>query len=117
MKKQKKLQLLRNFKEIPLIENVIRPLLEKMGFKNITLTHGAREHGLDLVCFEQSKFGEREYIGIQVKAAKIHGSAGKKGNATEIFNQAQQAFTHSFTDINDNKEKRIALPLPWLPGG
>jgi hypothetical protein len=31
MKKQEKLQLLRNFKEIPLIENVIRPLLEKIG--------------------------------------------------------------------------------------
>jgi hypothetical protein len=46
MKKQEKLQLLRNFKEIPLIKNVIRLLLEKMGFKNITLTHGAREHEL-----------------------------------------------------------------------
>ena len=107
MKKQEKLQFLRNFKETPLIENVIRPLLEKMGFQNITLTHGAQEHGLDLVCFEQDKFGEREYIGIQVKAAKIHGSASKKGNATEIFNQAQQAFTQSFTDINDNKKNEL----------
>jgi hypothetical protein len=107
MKKQEKLQFLRNFKETALIENVIRPLFEKMGFQNITLTHGLQEHGLDLVCFEQDKFGEREYIGIQVKAAKIHGSAGKKENASEIFTQAQQAFTHSFIDINDNKEKRI----------
>jgi hypothetical protein len=64
MKKKEKLQLLRNFKEKPLIENVIRPLLEKMGFQNITLTHGAREYGLDLVCFEKNKFGEREYIGL-----------------------------------------------------
>lgn len=46
MKKQEKLQLLRKFKEKPLIDNVILPLFEKMGFKNIILTHGTLESGL-----------------------------------------------------------------------
>jgi HEAT repeat protein len=107
MKKQEKLQLLRKFKEKPLIDNVIIPLLEKMGFKNITVTHGSLEKGKDLLFYKENEFEEREYTGVQVKAVDIHGRAGEKGNATEILNQAQQSFTHEFHDTYDNKTKNI----------
>ncbi len=59
MKKQEKLQLLRKFKEKPLIDNVIIPLLEKMGFKNITVTHGSLEKGKDLLFYKENEFEER----------------------------------------------------------
>jgi len=107
MKRQEKLVFLRNFNEQQLIANVIRPLLEAMGFKNITLTHGATEKGIDLVFYKENEFGEREYTGVQVKAVKIHGRAGQKGNAIEISNQAQMAFKHEFPDISDNRPKNI----------
>ena len=107
MKTQEKLQLLRKFKEKPLIDNVIIPLLEKMGSKNITITHGSLEKGKDLLFYKENEFEEREYTGVQAKAVNIHGCAGEKGNATEILNQAQQAFTHEFQDTYDNKTKNI----------
>jgi GTPase SAR1 family protein len=104
---RKKLAILRKYKEDRLTARVIIPLLEKMNFENITLTHGGNEQGLDLVCNKENDFGEREYTGVQVKAVKIHGIAGKKGNATEILTQAQQAFSRRFLDIYDNREKYI----------
>ncbi len=107
MKSQDKLEILRNLKEDRLIDEVIVPLLEKMGFKNITKTHRQSEKGIDLVFYRQTEFGDIEYTGIQVKTEKIHGSAGKSGNATEILTQAQQAFCHSFCDIRDGKQKNI----------
>ena len=107
MNKPEKLKLLRNFKEDRLTGQVIIPLLEKMGFKNITLTHGPLEKGKDLWFYKENDFEEREYTGVQVKAVDIHGSAAKTGNAGEILTQAQQAFTHEFRDLYDNKTKHI----------
>lgn len=107
MEKKEKLEFLRKLKEKQLTEKVIMPLLEQMGFKNITSTHGVNEKGLDLIFYKENEFCEREYTGVQVKAVNIHGIAGKKGNATEILTQAQQAFAHSFHCIYDNKVKYI----------
>jgi HEAT repeat protein/DNA-binding phage protein len=109
MDKKEKLEILRKLNEDQLTSRVIIPLLERMGFKNITSTHGPDEKakGTDIIFYKENDFDQREYTGIQVKAVKIHGSAGKKGNATEILNRAQQAFTHRFHDIYDNKEKYI----------
>jgi hypothetical protein len=90
MNKPEKLKLLRNLKEDRLTGQVIIPLLEKMGFKNITLTHGPLEKGKGLWFYKENDFEEREYTGVQVKAVDIHGSAGKTSNAGEILTQAQQ---------------------------
>jgi len=107
MNSKEKLKILRGLKEEQLTDNVVIPLLEEMGFKNITKTHGQGERGVDLIFYEETKFGEREYTGIQVKAKIIHGSSGKPGNATEILNQAQQAFLYSFPDVYDGTPKNI----------
>ncbi|MGD2091051.1 MAG: HEAT repeat domain-containing protein [Candidatus Aminicenantes bacterium] len=117
MTKKEKLVLLQNFKEKHLIENVILPLLEKIGSKNIMVTHGTLEKGKDLIFYKKNEFGEREYTGVQIKAADIHGRASQEGNATEILNQAQQAFTHEFIDIYDNKKKNIDRYIVITSGG
>ncbi|MBU7044958.1 MAG: hypothetical protein HXS54_00860 [Theionarchaea archaeon] len=87
MNSKEKLKVLRKFKEDQLIDDVVIPLLEEMEFKNITKTHSQREKGLDLVFCKETEFNDREYTGVQVKAKRIHGSASKSGNATEILNQ------------------------------
>jgi hypothetical protein len=79
----------RNLMEDRLTDQVIIPLLEKMGFKNISLTHGPLEKGKSLWFYKENDFEEREYTGVQVKAADIHGSAGKTGNAGEIAETAK----------------------------
>jgi len=107
MNTKDKLKVLGKFKEQQLTDDVIIPLLEKMKFKNITQTHGPLEKGKDLLFYKENEFEEREYTGVQVKAVNIHGTAGKSGNASEILIQAQQAFTHEFRDIYDNKSKHV----------
>ena len=107
MKRQDKLMFLEKLKEQPLTHNVIRPLLEAMGFKNITVTHGPHEEGVDLLLYKENEFGEREYTGVQVKAVKIHKRVREGGNAAEILNQAQLAFTHKFPVISDRHKKTI----------
>jgi len=107
MNSKEKLKVLRRFNEEQLIDNVIVPLLENMGFKDITKMHGPGEQGIDLLFYKETEFGYNEYTGVQAKKEKIHGKAGKSGNATEILIQAQQAFSYTFIDVYDGKQKNI----------
>ena len=104
---EKKLEKLHRLSEEQLIKKVIKPLFKDMGYNLIQETHGICEHGLDLIFCKKIELLEIEYTGVQAKAKKIHGSAGKKGNAAEILNQAVQAFSHSFMDIRNGKTKSI----------
>ena len=93
-----------------LLELVILPLLERMGFEGIRKVrfHGREEFGRDVMPFRQTTaFGTLEYAAVQTKAAKIHGTASRAGNASEIISQAQQALRVSFVDELDNERKRI----------
>jgi hypothetical protein len=102
----KEYEILRRFKERQLTKEVVIPLLEYMEFKDVIDVHGQNEHGIDIIFYEDTKFGNREYTGVQVKKRDIHGNAGKSGNATVILTQAQQAFSYIFTDC-DNNPKNI----------
>ena len=107
MNSKEKLKVLHRFDEEQLIDNVIVPLLEHMGFRDITKMHGPGEQGIDLLFYRETEFGYNEYTGVQAKKEKIHGKAGKSGNATEILIQAQQAFSYTFIDVYDGKQKNI----------
>ena len=107
MDTQEKLRAIQKLTEDRLREKVLIPLLRSMGFKNVRNQHGNVEFGKDIVFCKDDEFGEREYACVQAKATEIHGSAGKSGNASEIVTQAQQAFTITFLDIYDGKDKHI----------
>ena len=107
MKTQEKLDILCKLSEDQLRDSIVVPLLESMGFKDITKSHGRTEHGVDLIAYKENEFDVREYTGFQVKARSIHGAASKKGNATEVLIQAQEAFGHSFLDIYDGQTRNI----------
>lgn len=93
-----------------LLKLVVLPLLERMGFEGVRKVrfHGREEFGRDVMPFRQTTaFGTLEYAAVQTKAAKIHGTASRVGNAGEIISQAQQALKVSFVDELDNERKRI----------
>jgi HEPN/Toprim N-terminal domain 1 len=93
-----------------LLELVVLPLLERMGFEGLRKVrfHGREEFGRDVMPFRQTTaFGTLEYAAVQTKATKIHGTASRTGNAGEIISQAQQALRVSFVDEFDNERKRI----------
>ena len=86
------------------------PLLRRMGFEGLRKVefHGREEFGRDVMPFRQSTaFGTFEYAAVQTKAAKVHGTSSRPGNAAEIISQAQQALRVSFIDEFDNERKRI----------
>ncbi len=96
--------------EDALLELVILPLLERMGFEGLRIVrfHGREEFGRDVMPFRlTTAFGTLEYAAVQTKAARIHGTASRVGNAGEIICQAQQALRVSFVDELDNERKRI----------
>ncbi|HXI73296.1 MAG TPA: HEPN/Toprim-associated domain-containing protein [Verrucomicrobiae bacterium] len=96
--------------EDSLLEFVVMPLLERMGFEGLRKVafHGREEFGRDVMPFRQSTpFGTFEYVAVQTKAAKIHGTSSRQGNAGELMAQAQQALRVSFVDEFDNERKRI----------
>lgn len=101
---------IQSLSEDVLLEFVVMPLLRRMGFEGLRKVefHGREEFGRDVMPFRQSTaFGTFEYVAVQTKAAKIHGTASRPGNAGEIISQAQQAFGVSFIDESDNVRKRI----------
>jgi hypothetical protein len=101
---------IKQFSEDDLIDRVILPLLNKMGFQKIERIphHGQSEHGLDIRPFyEIDKFNRRIYTGAQVKARDIHTNSRKEGNAASINNQIDSALNSEFLDIEDNEKKQI----------
>ncbi|MCK4613922.1 MAG: HEAT repeat domain-containing protein, partial [Thermoplasmata archaeon] len=104
---ERKKEMLQKLNEADLRTKVLIPLFQKMGYRGIIHYHGTLEKGKDIVFYGEDKLGEREYAGVVVKAAKIHGRAGEGGNASEVLVQAQQTFTIPFPDIVDGTEKRI----------
>jgi hypothetical protein len=101
---------IQSFSEDALLEVVILPLLKRMGFEGLRKVrfHGREEFGRDVMPFRRTTaFGTLEYAAVQTKAAKIHGTASRVGNAGEIISQAHQALRVSFVDELDNERKRI----------
>lgn len=96
--------------EKSLINDVIIPLLLKMGYHHPkqVLHHGPREYGLDIRPFyEINKFGQKTYYGAQVKTLNINLNSKSKGNAAYIANQLDVALNTAFLDEEDNVKKMI----------
>lgn len=68
---------LQSLSERDLLERVIAPLFESLGYTRVELVHGPHEMGKDLVCWRQDAFGRTEVTAVQVKrfrpSAKVSG--------------------------------------------
>ena len=52
---------------------IIIPLLRKMGYMEVTYNHGIREFGKDIIFSEFDKFGNKRYYAAQIKVGDIKG--------------------------------------------
>lgn len=108
MEKKEKLNMLRKLNESRLRIEVLVPLFQKMGFKDVIEYHGSAEKGKDIIFFyELDKFDNKIYTGVVVKAGDITGSASSSSGAMNVLNQIQQTLNEPYTDIYGLKELKI----------
>ena len=103
MDRKEKLKMLQKLSEKALTKNFLIPLYESEGmkYKNVRYTHKNLEFGKDIICYEDDRYGNRIYTGIQVKKTRI-----KTSNVARIAHQIREAFGEPFTD-NDGKKQTL----------
>ena len=85
--------------ERTLRENVLVPLLSRMGFKAVTPYHGPRERGKDIICFDYDRLGGREYLAVVAKAADLDGAVSSSDSLREVLYQVEQCFDVPYEDL------------------
>ena len=71
---------------------VLLPLLEAMGYRHITVTHGPRELGKDVVFEYATPLDGTFYSALVIKAGRITGNVASASSARALLAQAQQCF-------------------------
>lgn len=97
--------------EDDLIENVLLPLFQTLGFQRISIAgheDKALEYGKDVWMKYHLPTGHWVYFGLQAKRGKIDASAGTKNqNVAEILNQVTMMLGHEIFDPDTNKKHLI----------
>jgi len=108
-----KLSKLSSLNEKSLRENLLMPLLSRMGFKSPMMNHGPGERGKDIVCFDFNRLGEKEYVAIVAKATDLDGSVSSSESLQTLLNQIQQCFDVGYDDLFSGK-KRVTMDRVWV---
>jgi Restriction endonuclease len=96
--------------EEPELRTVICNLLTTMGYKQVTLSHGALELGRDIVFCEVDRIGRHIWRGVQVKAQPVGGSMGEGGIRT-LVNQCEASLDSPYTTATGSE---VMLAEIWI---
>lgn len=100
-----KIEELRGMKEDALRQQVIMPLMERMGYRDVFEWHGgAGELGKDIVAWQEVGFGNRQNTAVVAKGVNI---TGKVATVHEVMAQVHQAFNGSFNDPSTGEKQRV----------
>lgn len=83
-------------------QEVVIPLLNKLGFEGVHYNHGANEFGRDIIFSRINEFNEKKYCAVQVKVGNLSGKV--RGEIDEIIQQLDDAFSmpvHLLNEPND----------------
>ena len=67
-----KLEKLRQLHEKGLREEVLLPLLTRLGYSAPTIYHGSRERGKDIITYRDHPLGHREYLAVVAKSVDLN---------------------------------------------
>ncbi len=96
---------LKKIKENELRKDVLIPLFEAMGFRDVTDFHGTQELGKDIVMWKEDETGSRENYAIVAKASRVTGNASKV--ISEIRTQVDQCFGSSYKETKNHSEQFV----------
>lgn len=85
-------------------QNLVKPLLTRLGFSVVLDYHGTMEFGKDLIIGEFDRFSHVRYYGIQVK----HHPSISLEDSHDIIKDCEQAFTNPFKHPQTGEESMIS---------
>ena len=86
----RKLELLKSFTEEELCVRVVMPLLEALGFLDVTYNNGPQERGKDIYCWKPDELGEQQWLSVLAKAGDLRGAASGNSSTLTVVNQIRQ---------------------------
>ncbi len=94
-----KLKKLRELDEKGLREDVLLPLLTRLGYKAPTIYHGPQERGKDIITYRDGLLGQREYLAVVAKAVDLSGNVSSSTGLSAVLHQVQQCFDIPYEDL------------------
>jgi hypothetical protein len=94
-----KIARIRELDEKSLRESVLQPLLARMGFKYVQVYHGSREKGKDIICLDEDRLGNREYVAVVATAKDLNANVSSSRSLQSILRQVQQCFNVLYSDL------------------
>ena len=115
LQNSRKLSNLTSMSEDEFREDVLVPLLRKMGYTNVTERHGPAEYGKDITFVEETPLGRRN-CAVVAKAGDISGAASGKQNLSIVMAQVDQALELAFHDVERKTREVVSHVIVWASG-
>ena len=112
MAEPEKLEKLRELDERGLRENVLLPLLTRLGCKAPTIYHGPQERGKDIITYTKDPLGQREYVAVVAKSVDLNGSVSSSAGLREVIHQVEQCFDIPYEDLFGMT--RVSIDRVWI---
>ena len=107
-----KLKKLSELDEKGLREDVLLPLLTRLGCKAPTIYHGPQERGKDIITYTDDQLGEREYLAVVAKAVDLSGSVSSSTGLRTVLHQVQQCFDIPYEDLFGMT--KVSIKRVWI---
>ena len=104
MNPNEKKEILKSLNEKEFRQDLIIPLLSKMGYIAPIEYHGTNERGKDIICFEYDKLKEQRFLAVVAKLGNLTGNASTNSGLMTIVNQVQQAFDSPYENLYNMRQ-------------
>lgn len=112
MNSKEKKDILNKLSEKEFRQDLIIPLLSKMGYRAPIEYHGTNEKGKDIVCIEYDKLDEQRFLAIVAKTGDLTGNAATNTGLITIVNQVQQAFDSPYENLFNMRQ--VFINEVWI---
>jgi len=93
---------------------LLKPLLQRIGFLFVRYTHGKKEYGKDFIFSEMTPFGNHRHYGLQAKAGSISGRVNS--DIDELLGQIKDAFEMPFYPLGSKEPCYISTFIIAISG-
>ncbi|NQX42322.1 hypothetical protein SAMN05421820_11142 [Pedobacter steynii] len=104
MNPNEKKEILKNLSEKEFRQDLIIPLLSKIGYIAPIEYHGVNERGKDIICFEYDRLKEQRFLSVVAKIGDLTGNAATNAGLMTVVNQVQQAFDNPYEDLYNMRQ-------------